>query len=53
MGWVQKDLAGTKKVRGIVVASGFTQDFKLAASRTKDIALFEYDISFKLRRLPQ
>lgn len=53
MGWVQKDLAGTKKVRGIVVASGFTEDFKLAASRITDIALFEYDISFKLRRLPQ
>ncbi len=53
MGWVQKDLAGTKKVRGIVVANAFTEDFRLAASRILDISLFEYDISFTLRRISQ
>ncbi len=49
MGWVQKNLAGDKPVRGIIVASEISEDLRLAASRVPDITLVEYEISFKLR----
>jgi len=49
MGWVQQNIAGEKRVRGIIVASEITEDLKLAASRVPDIKLVEYEISFRLK----
>src|SRR6185312_12904819 len=49
MGWVQQNIAGDKRVRGIIVASEITEDLKLAASRVSDIKLVEYEISFRLK----
>jgi endonuclease len=49
MGWVQQNIAGDKRVRGIIVASEITEDLKLAASRLSDIKLVEYEISFRLK----
>ena len=46
MGWVQKNIAGSKKVRGAIVANQITEDLELAASRVPDILLFEYEIAF-------
>jgi endonuclease len=49
MGWVQKNLAAGKSVKGIIVASAITDDLQLAASQIPDVRLFEYEIAFKLR----
>ncbi len=51
MGWVQKNLAAGKSVRGVIVASDITEDLKLAASQIRNVRLFEYELSFKLRPL--
>jgi RecB family endonuclease NucS len=51
MGWVQKNLASGKPVRGVIVASDITEDLKLAASQIRNVGLFEYELSFKLRPL--
>jgi hypothetical protein len=51
MGWVQKNLAAGKSVRGVIVASDITEDLKLAASQIRNVRLFEYELSFKLRSL--
>lgn len=53
LGWVQKHLASGKNVRGVIVASEITEDLKLAASRIPDVALFEYEIAFKLHAVTQ
>jgi hypothetical protein len=51
IGWVQKNLAAGKSVRGVIVASDITEDLKLAASQIRNVRLFEYELSFKLRPL--
>jgi len=50
-GWVRKNLASDKIIRGIIIAKNITEDLKLAASETKDIELFEYDLKIDLRKI--
>lgn len=49
--WVRKNLAGEQGIRGIIIAKVITEDLKLAASETKDIELFEYDLKIELRKI--
>jgi hypothetical protein len=49
MGWIEKNLAGSKKVRGIIVAGEITDDLRLAASRIKNVGLMEYEMFFRLK----
>lgn len=49
--WVRQNLGAEKKIRGIIIAKIITEDLKLAASETKDIELFEYDLKIDLRRI--
>lgn len=51
MGWVTKNIAGGKKVRGVIVASEITEDLRLAASLIPDVKLIEYELSLKLHPL--
>jgi hypothetical protein len=51
MGWVQKNLAAGKPVRGVIVASEITEDLRLATSQIRNVRLFEYELSFKLNPL--
>jgi endonuclease len=51
MGWVEKNLAAGKAVRGVIVATDITEDLKLAASQIRNVRLFEYELAFKLRAL--
>jgi len=44
-----KNLATGQGVRGIIIARFITDDLKLAASETKDIELFEYDLKMDMR----
>lgn len=50
-GWVRKNLASDKIIRGIIIAKIITGDLRLAASETKDIELFEYDLKIDLRKI--
>ena len=50
-GWIRKNLAGDKIIRGIIIAKNITEDLKLAASETKDVELFEYDLKIDLRKI--
>jgi RecB family endonuclease NucS len=49
--WVRQNLADGQKVRGIVIAKEISEDLKLAASETKDIDLFVYDLKIDLRKI--
>ncbi|MBI5300517.1 MAG: DUF1016 family protein [Chloroflexi bacterium] len=47
MGWVKENLAGEKKVRGIIIANDFTARATYAAKVVPDLNLKKYNISFK------
>jgi len=47
MGWVRKNLAGKRKVRGIIVANEFTEKLALASGVVPDLALKKYTIVFR------
>jgi hypothetical protein len=49
IGWVERNMAPTKPVRGVIVASEISEDLKLACSRLSGVRLIEYELSFKLR----
>lgn len=49
MGWIKKNLADNKSVRGLIVAREITEDLKLAISMIPDVQLVEYELNFKLR----
>lgn len=46
MGWVQRELAGGKPVRGILVAREFSDGAKFAALALSTLALKEYRVAF-------
>lgn len=47
MGWIKENLAGQKKVRGIVVASDFTERLLYAVKVVPGLILKRYQINFK------
>jgi hypothetical protein len=49
MGWVKENLAGERTVRGIIVASEFDQNLRLASSVIPDVLLKKYEVSFKFK----
>jgi len=44
--WVRKELAGQKKVRGIIVASDFTERLRYAAEAVGGLSLIRYGVRF-------
>jgi hypothetical protein len=48
MGWIKKNLADGRKVRGIIVAREVSEDLKLATSEISNVTLVEYRLSFTL-----
>ena len=48
MGWVKKNLAKDKNVKGIIVANKMDDKIKYAVSATTDITLYEYEMKFEL-----
>jgi len=46
MAWVRKELAGGKKVRGIIVASEFSDRLRYAADAVGSLSLIQYNIIF-------
>jgi endonuclease len=51
MGWVEKNLAAGKSVRGVIVAREMTEDLRLAATQIRNVRLFEYELAVKVRAL--
>lgn len=47
MGWIKKNLAGQRKVRGIIVANEFTEKLALASGVVPDLAMKKYTIVFR------
>jgi hypothetical protein len=51
MGWIKKNLAKGKKVKGIIVANKMDEKIKYAVMITPDVTLYEYEMKFELTRL--
>ena len=49
MGWVKRNLAEGKEVKGVIVAKSVDEKLKYAASIIPNISLFEYELNFKVR----
>ncbi|MGB4268223.1 MAG: endonuclease NucS domain-containing protein [Spirochaetota bacterium] len=50
MGWVKRNLAGNKKVKGLIIAESFDDKIKYSLDMVKDIELMSYHIQFKLKK---
>lgn len=48
MGWVKRNLAGDRRVTGVIVAKTANDKLRYAASVIPDVVLFEYAMSFTL-----
>ena len=51
IGWIEKNLADDKPVRGIIIAAKITDDLKLACSCIKGVKLFEYELAVQLQEV--
>jgi hypothetical protein len=50
MAWIEKNLADPEQtVKGMIIARSISEDLRLAASRIKDVELFEYELSVSLK----
>jgi RecB family endonuclease NucS len=49
MGWVIENLAGDRKVRGIIVANEFSDFVKYAVKATPNVILKEYEVHFEFK----
>ena len=49
MAWINKNLAGGKTVRGIIVAREISEDLILACTMIKNVSLLEYELAVTLR----
>lgn len=47
MGWVKENIAGDKRVRGIIILDEVTDRLKYAVSQVKNICLKRYELEFK------
>lgn len=48
MGWIKKNLAKDKKVKGLIIANKMDDKIKYAALTVPDIELYEYEMKFNL-----
>ena len=51
MGWIKKNLAEDKRVKGVIVAKKVDEKLKYASSIIPDLSLFEYELNFKIREV--
>jgi RecB family endonuclease NucS len=50
MGWVKRNLAKEKQVKGIIVANSMDEKIKYAVTMTPDVTLYEYEMKFELTK---
>ena len=46
MGWVRKNLADGRKVRGVIIANDFTESLKFGVLEVPSLSLKKYEVSF-------
>jgi hypothetical protein len=51
MGWIKKELAGGKRVRGIIVANDFDESLKYAVQSMPDVVLRRYEVRFSFSEI--
>ncbi len=51
MGWIKRNLANGRRVKGVIVAKYVDEKLKYAASVTPEISLFEYKLNFKIKEV--
>jgi len=52
MAWIRKNQAEeNQKVRGIIIAREISDDLLLACSETKNVELYEYNLSVSLNKI--
>lgn len=51
MGWVKKNLAKDRSVKGVIVANNVDEKLMYSASIIPNISLFEYELNFKIREV--
>lgn len=51
MGWIRKNVAGSKFVKGIIVANKMDDKIKYAVSMVSDVSLYEYEMKFEVRKV--
>lgn len=51
MGWVKRNLAEDKGVKGVIAAKKVDEKLKYASSTIPDISLFEYELNFKIQEV--
>jgi len=52
MAWIEQNQAEKKqKVRGMIICKEISYDLRLACSKIRDVSLFEYDLSIKIRAI--
>lgn len=52
IGWIEENLAeSNQSVRGIIIASNISEDLLLATKRLPGFALYEYEMSFSLKKI--
>jgi hypothetical protein len=51
MGWVEQNLAGGRKVRGMIIAREVSEKLRVAARKVPDVALFTYEIQVTLNKV--
>ena len=53
MGWVQKNLAGGRTVKGVIVAKVISQNLRHAIVVVPNVSLFEYQVAFTLNQIQE
>jgi len=51
MGWIKRNLAMNKQVKGVIVAKSVDEKLKYATYTIPGISLFEYELNFKIKSL--
>jgi RecB family endonuclease NucS len=51
MGWVKRNLAKGKRVKGVIVAKHVNEKLKYATTITPDITLLEYELDFRIKEV--
>lgn len=51
MGWVKENLAGNRRVRGIIVANEFSDLLKYAAKAMPNVTLKKYEVRFEFKNI--
>jgi hypothetical protein len=47
--WIRRDIAGSKKVRGMIIADDFDKKLRYASSETPNISLKKYEVNFTFK----